>query len=191
MVERAVAGEHQLIRDGGLAGDGVDVVERVDVGEVVFRAIGEGLRRHLIEIIARQNDLDRVATVEFHGMLFHQRRRQRHEDFRLYAQHSCGECHALRMVARAGGDDGSRALGHEHGGAVIGAAPFIGVDRREIFALDEHFGVDSRNHDFLQRRRLAHVIDAGAREQDFVEQAVGERWGHGRIPLMMRRDLPF
>ena len=67
----------------------------------------KGLRcgQRLVEIVAGQPDLDRIAAEDAGLVDLLLRRRDRHEDGALHPEMPAGKGHALRMVARTGADE--------------------------------------------------------------------------------------
>ena len=115
--------------------------------------------QRLVEIIADQHDLDRVAAENAGLVDFLARRGDGHEDGATGAEMATGKGHALGMVASAGTDEmpGCTARDLAHG--VEGAAQLVAAHRGQIFAFQPDFGAVFRRKVviLLKRGRLEEV----------------------------------
>ena len=99
--------------------------------------------QRVIEIIARQADRHSIATKIFGLADLLLGRCHRHEDHTLDPEMATHEGHPLRVIARAGTDKlccfgvTRQYLAHR----IERAAQFVGTNRREIFPLEQDFGV--------------------------------------------------
>ncbi len=169
-VVRPLPRHDDTVRQRALAAHGAQVVVGVDVGAAGL--LGELLGFHTGHVVgvADQDNLDLVAAVAPHGGLLHPWRGQGHVDACVGAEFPRRDGHALRMVPRRRRHHAAGLLlfGQEcH--AVVGAAPFVGVDGGAVLALEEDLGGD-RNVEHLERCRFGHGIDPLARHENLVEQ---------------------
>ena len=89
-----------------LAGDDVDIIKRMHVGQVVLALQLTGMVCGIVVGITMQDD---VRAQVAHGTDLDRRCIASHDDMRTYTQRPCGERHTLRMIAGGRGDDTTRA----------------------------------------------------------------------------------
>ena len=94
--------------DGALSGDNVRVVEGRDVGQAAFGHQPDGVVVGIVVGCAFQYDF---ATAFFNGVYFDLRGGFGHDDGGAAAQRLCRKGHALRVVARAGGNHAAFEFG--------------------------------------------------------------------------------
>ena len=123
----------QLLADGALARDHLDVVERRDQGVALQLGESAALAVGLIEAVAKQHD---VAALTAHRVDLDVRRGLGHHDDRLDAELGGRQGNPLGVVAGRGGDDAAFFLLLGQGGdLVVGAAQLEGVNRLQILPL--------------------------------------------------------
>ena len=123
----------QLLADGALPGDHLDVIKRRDQGVALQRGEAATLAVGLVEAIAKQHD---VAALPAHRVDLDVRRGLGHHDDRLDTELGGRQGDPLGVVAGGGGDDAALLLLLGQGSdLVVGAAQLEGVDRLQILPL--------------------------------------------------------
>ena len=164
----AQLGQH-LEAHGRLALDDVGRVEGRQELRALLGAEGLGRGQGLVEIVAGQHDLDRVAAEDLGLVDLLLGRGDRHEDRAARAEMAAGIGHALGMVAGAGADEMAAAAGPgqlAHG--VEGAAQLVAAHGRQILALEPDLGAVFRREMVvaLQGRGLEQVAKRGLGQTD-------------------------
>ena len=95
-----------------------------------------GVFARLVVHVAIEHDLGSVA---FGALDLDERRRRGHDNDGTRPGARGGKCHALRMVARARGDDTALQLfGRERADLIVGAAHLVGACTLHVLGLEEH-----------------------------------------------------
>ena len=122
--------------DGGLPGDDVGVIERVDQHRAVLLRI---FTRRDQRVVDRLADQVNSCAIRLGGHQLRQRDIDRHEHRRRDPQLGGGPRHALRMVAGAGRDHpASPVLDAQIGDPVVGAARLERPSALQVLALEPH-----------------------------------------------------
>ncbi len=123
----------QLLADGALPGDHLDVVKRRDQGVALQLGEAAALAVSLVEAVAKQQH---IAALAAHRVDLDVRRGLGHHDDRLDAKPGGRQGDPLGVIAGGGGDDAALLLLLGQGGnLVVGAAQFEGVDRLQVLPL--------------------------------------------------------
>lgn len=157
-----------------LPGDDVRVVEGVDEDRTGLLGVLLRGGQRLVHHMPVQPDLGPVLTGRGH---LRQRRPDRHEDRRPYAEQRRRECDTLRMVSGARGDDPGRPLHRRQTrDTYVRAAQFERAGPLEVLALE----VDRRTHQVGQVAAAFHGGHPGhsgehlLRSADVVEDQRGK-----------------
>ncbi len=151
----------QLLADGALPGDHLDVVKRRDQGVALQLGETAALAVSLVEAVAEQQH---VAALAAHRIDLDVRRGLGHHDDRLDTEPGGRQGDPLGVVAGRGGDDAALLLLLGQGGdLVVGAAQLEGVDRLQILPLEGHMVAEPLGEFFqgLQRCHPRRLIDGG------------------------------
>ena len=130
--------------DGGLPFDHVSIVEG---GQEVTALFGTELLRRgkrIVEIVALEFDLDRVAAEHAGFLDFLLRRGHGHENHALHPEMAAHEGHALRVIACRCADEepSARISGQNLAHRVEGAAQLVGTHGGQILALEPDIGLE-------------------------------------------------
>lgn len=191
-VKGAETGKNDLVGEGGLSSDNVNVVVGVDVGSAGRMGLGEGGLVGSIVSVPGQNHLDAGSTDSTDGLDLNSRSCPRHMDTGVGGKLLSGEGDTLGVVASRSGDDGAGLFGRrKYRHPIVGSPPFVGFDWRKVLALEEDRSeAIFREGDDLERRRFGGVVNPLTSKKGFllelaekgvvghirVLRAPGERW---------------
>lgn len=164
-----------LQADGALARDDVAVVEGVDEHRAGAVRVLLGGQEGLVDDLPVQAHVGAVLLGRGH---LRQWRPDRHEHRRVDPEEGGGQCHALRVVARARGDDaGGPLLGAQAGDAYVGAAELEGAGALEVLALE----VDRGAGECGEVPAALHGGDPGDAGEHLLSPRMSSRmtWGTG------------
>ncbi len=134
-VDRAAVLAQDFHADGALPGDDVRVVVGMHESELLAPGDLQRVRVGLVVGVAEQHH---PRAARRHGRDLDLRRGRGHDDGGAAAQVICRQRHALRMIARRGGDHAAFALGStEVSHLVVCAAQLEGEHRLHVLALEQ------------------------------------------------------
>ncbi|MNO76790.1 hypothetical protein D3C76_678720 [compost metagenome] len=131
----------QLLADGALTRDHLDIVERRDQGVALQFGEAAALAVGLVEAVAKQHD---VTAQPSHRVDLDVRRSLGHHYDRLDAELGRRQRNTLGMVAGRGRHHAmGLLLGAQGGDLVIGTPQLEGVHRLQVFPLERHLVAES------------------------------------------------
>src|SRR5690606_37808468 len=161
-----------LQAERGLAGDDVDVVERVDDGAAGALGLGPGLDERLVDGPAVRAHGRAVALGRGH---LGQRGALGHVDDGVDAERARRERHPLRVVARTGGDDAAPLLlGAQARHPQVRAADLERAAALQVLALEHDAGAGepAERTGLLDRGARRDAVERRGRDLDLLERRV-------------------
>ena len=169
-IKRPLAGHHDFVGQRTLPAHRSDIIVRVNEGQIfLLRRFFGGFSRDVIRI-SEQNDFDEFSAEASDRRLLHVRSRTRHKDFCVHAEQFCRKRHPLGVIPRRGGDNPAGALfRRQQRHAIVSTAPFVRLNRPEIFAFDKETKRQAGADELFERRRIRNRINALACHQNSIK----------------------